>query len=141
MIGLSVPSKVVGIINVPVSPAKLEFGCKAESSRCVPGGTVPAVILADSVRVIEVEMTDDINNLAVESDALDSMERPASCWFNCKFMISALAFNKETSVMPKVIVVDDELVALVVVPSWAKVQKLFNNSTQNSAINVSFLYI
>lgn len=141
IMGLSVPSNVVGEIKVPASPAKFEFGCKAESSRWVPGGTVPAVIFADKVRVMEDEMTEDINSLAVESEALASTERPASCWFNCRLMMSALALINETSEMPSVMVVEDEFVATGVGSSWAYALTLSSKSVKKNPIKVCFLYI
>jgi len=75
---LSVLSNVTGAFIVPGEPTKLAFGISADNFKRVPVGTVPEVILAERLRVVDV-ITEDAFKRAVESDLLVSTDKPAVC--------------------------------------------------------------
>lgn len=71
-------SNVTAAFSVPGEPTKLAFGVCAINFKMVPAGTVPEVIFAERLRVVEV-MTEDAFRRAVESDLLACTGRPADC--------------------------------------------------------------
>lgn len=120
---LSVASRRIGAANVPILPTKFELGCNVVNSKFDPTGTLPAEIFAVKVRG-EFDITDDINNLAVESELLVSIDIPASRCFRVIFMAPAsFTFNNETSDTPKEIVVVAVLDTMLV---WALAETMTN---------------